>query len=164
MREAGVAVRSSSDTGTSTPRVILQWNGAYSLAAGAQALAASDVQTYPCDGSAGVDRQLSNESPEPVPGRDLASNPLGTSVYIAARRGNTLVVSAVAMTNTRTGAPVTLRDVVSAANDPQRDYGANEAYVAADAPLQPSTPYQVTVSGTNNGVAFTRSFTFTTGP
>lgn len=164
MREAGLSVRSSSDTGTSTPRVILQWNGAYTLAAGAQALGASDVQTYPCDGSTGVNRQLTNESPEPVPGRNLASNPLGTSVYIATRRGNTLAVTSVAMTNARTGAAVTLRGVVSAANDPQRDYEGNEAYAVADAPLQANTAYQVTLSGTNNGAAFARSFTFTTGP
>jgi hypothetical protein len=163
MREAGLAVRSSSDTGTSNPRVILQWNGAYTLATGPQGIAAADVLTYPCDGATGVNRQLGNESPEPVPGRDLRTNPLGTTVYIATRGGNALAVTAVTMSNARTGVTVALRDVVTATNDPQREYGGSEAYVAADAPLDPDTAYQVNVSGTNNGAAFTRTFTFTTG-
>lgn len=164
MRESGVAVRTSVDTGTSTPRVLLQWNGAYNLAAGPQLLRAEDVLTYPCDGATGVDRQLTNESPEPVPGRDLRTNPLGASVYVATRTGNVLTLTAAAMTNTRTGAAVALRPAVTAANDPQRAYAGNEAYVAADAALDANTGYQVTVSGTNNGAAFTRTFTFTTGP
>ena len=164
MREAGVAVRSSADVGAPGARVILQWNGAYTLAAGPQNLGAGDVLTYPCEGTTGVDRQLTNESPEPVPGRDLRANPLGTSVYLAARTGHAVAVSSVTMTNTRTGAPVTLRTVVTGATDPQRTYGGNEAYVAADAPLDANTAYQVNVAGTNNGAAFTRTFTFTTGP
>lgn len=163
MREAGVAVRSSRDTGTSTPRVLLQWNGAYTRDAGPQQLRAEDVLTYPCDGATGVDRQLANESPEPVPGRDLRVSPLGTSVYVATRTGNALTVSGVAMTNTRTGAAVALRTPVSGGNDPQQAYARNEAYVAADGPLDAGTAYQVTLTGTNNGAAFTRSFTFTTG-
>jgi uncharacterized protein YkwD len=163
MREAGLAVRSSSDTGTSSPRVILQWNGAYAGAAGPQGIAAADVLTYPCDGTTGATRALTNESPEPVPGRDLRANPLGTTVYIATRAGNTLAITGVTMTNTRTGAPVSLRSAVTAASDPQREYAGNEAYVAADAPLDANTAYQVTVSGANNGAAFTRTFTFTTG-
>jgi hypothetical protein len=164
MRESGLAVRSSSDAGTSVARVILQWNGAYTLAAGPQGIAASDVLTYPCDGTSGASRSLSNEAPEPVPGRDLRANPLGTTVYIATGAGSTLAITGATMTNTRTGAPVSLRNVVSAANDPQREYAGNEAYVVADAPLDPNTAYQVTVSGANNGAAFTRTFTFTTGP
>ena len=164
MRESGVAVRSSADIGTPTPRVLLQWNGAYARDVGPQLLRPDDVLTYPCEGTTGVDRQLTNESPEPVPGRDLRASPLGTSVYIATRTGNALDLAAATMTNTRTGAPVTLRPAVTATNDPEQAYGRHEAYVAADAPLNANTPYQVTVSGTNNGVAFTRTFTFTTGP
>lgn len=163
MREAGVAVRSSTDTGTSTPRVLLQWNAAYAFDAGPQLLRTDDVLTYPCDGATGVDRQLTNESPEPVPGRDLRASPLGTSVYVATRAGNTLAVSTATMTNARTGAAVALRPAVSAGNDPQQSYGPNEAFVAADAPLEAGTAYQVTLTGTSNAVPFTRSFTFTTG-
>ncbi|HEY1228700.1 MAG TPA: hypothetical protein VGF26_15410, partial [Ramlibacter sp.] len=164
MRESGVAVRSSSDTGTGPPRVVLQWNGAYTLSAGPQTLRAEDVLTYPCEGASGVDRQLTNETPEPVPGRDLRASPLGTSVYVATRTGNTMLLSTAAMTNTRTGAPVTLRPAVTVTNDPQRAYGRNEAYVAADAPLDANTAYQVTITGSNNGATFSRTFTFTTGP
>lgn len=164
MRESGVAVRSSVDTGTATPRVLLQWNGAYARDAGPQLLRGDDVFTYPCEGASGVDRQLTNESPEPVPGRNLRASPLGTSVYVATRTGNVLAVTAASMTNMRTSAPVSVRPPVTAGSDPQQSYGRNEAYVAADAPLDANTPYQVTITGSNNGAAFTRTFTFTTGP
>lgn len=163
MREMGVAVRSSSDTGTSPARVLLQYDAAYTQAAGPQNLSSSDVLTYPCEGSAGVNRQLTNESPEPVPGRDLRANPLGTSVYFSVRAGNTLVVRQVTMTHAGTGSAVTLRGVVTAANDPHREFLAHEAYVAADTPLAANTAYQVTVTGTNNRTSFSRTFTFTTG-
>ncbi|RYF17982.1 MAG: CAP domain-containing protein [Comamonadaceae bacterium] len=163
MREMGVSVRSSTDTATAQPRVLLQYDAAYTQAAGPQNLSSADVQTYPCDGSAGVNRQLTNESPAPVPGRNLQSNPLGTSVYFSVRSGNALVVDSVTMTDARTGSQVALRGVITSANDPNREFLANEAYVAADAPLAANTSYQVTVTGTNNGTSFSRTFTFTTG-
>jgi hypothetical protein len=85
-------------------------------------------------------------------------------VYIAARVGSALAVNAATVTDARTGVAVPLRPVVTATSDPQGEYGSSEAYVVADAPLAPNTPYQVNISGTNNGAAFDRSFTFTTGP
>lgn len=163
MREMGVAVRSSSDTGTAPSRVLLQYDAAYTQAAGPQNLASADVLTYPCEGSAGVNRQLTNESPAPVPGRDLRANPLGTSVYFSVRSGHTLVVNKVTMTHAATGAAVTLRGVVTSANDPHGEFLSHEAYVAADTPLAANASYQVNVTGTNNGTPFSRTFTFTTG-
>ena len=163
MREMGVSVRSSNDTSTPQARVLLQYDAAYTLSAGPQLLASTDVQTYPCEGSAGVNRQLTNESPAPVPGRNLQANPLGTSVYFSVRSGQALIVRSVTMTDARTGSQVALRGVVNSGNDPHGEFLAHEAYVAADAPLAANTSYQVTVTGTNNGTSFSRTFTFTTG-
>ena len=167
-RDVGLAVRSSTDVGSAQPSAYLQINAAYLTAAGQQLMAATDMRTYPCDGTSGVNFQLSNESPNPIIGRDLAVKPLGSSVYVALRPGNRLVVSNAVFTQVSTGQVVTTRAPVGSANDPYRGclegcFGGHEAYIAADAPMLPDTVYRVNLTGSNNGVAFTRQFSFTTG-
>lgn len=167
-RDAGFAVRSNADTGKGPTSAVVQINAAYKAGAGPQLLGDTDVKTYPCDGATRINRQLTNETPNPVPGRDLRINPLGSTVYVAVREGNRLAIASAAMTVASTGQAVLLRTPVTAANDP---YGpctagcflAHQAYISADAPLQPNTAYMVVVRGTNNGQEFSRTFTFTTG-
>ncbi len=168
-RDVGIAVRNSIDTAsTFGPRVTLQFNLAYKNSDGAQLIGASDVQTYPCAGSTGIKNQLSNETPNPVPGRDLKTNPLGSSVYIAAREGQTLAITSASMIKMTSGASVALRPAVTSANDPYAPctsgcYKSHEAYIVADAPLDANAQYQVTVNGTNDGKIFSRTFGFATG-
>jgi uncharacterized protein YkwD len=167
-RDVGVSVRSSADVAISSPMVYLQIDAAYKAGVGPQLFGTSEVNTYPCEGTTGVNRQLSNETPNPVPGRDLAVNPLGAVVYVAVREGNTLLISSAAMIEVPTGRSVTLRAPVTAANDPYGNclegcYKPHQAYVAADAPLLANAFYQVLVNGSNNGVPFSRVFTFVTG-
>ncbi|MDO8248223.1 MAG: hypothetical protein Q7T78_00690 [Rhodoferax sp.] len=167
-RDVGVSVRSSADVGSSARLVYLQINAAYKTGAGPQPLAAGEVSTYPCEGTTGVNRQLRNESPNPIPGRDLAVNPLGAVVYVAAQPGNTLRIRNAAMTEVQTGRTVTLRPPVTAVNDPYRYcqegcFEPHQGYLAADAPLLANAPYQVVLDGSSNGVAFSRVFTFVTG-
>ena len=167
-RDVGMAVRSKEDTGKGQEGVFVQINAAYTASAGPQLLGSSDVQTYPCEGTTGVNRQLTNETPNPVPGRDLRTAPLGSTVYIAVREGNRLTITSAAMTRAATGEAVTLRAPVTSANDPYGPcltgcFGPHQAYVVPDAPLLPDTAYTVMVSGTNNGAAFSRSFIFSTG-
>lgn len=167
-RDIGLSVRSSADLGSSTPSVYLQIDAAYKAAAGPQVVGSSDIKTYPCEGSTGINNKLSNESPNPVPGRDLATSPLGSVVYIAVKEGNALTISSARMNQVSNGQAVTLRPPITSSNDPYRSclegcFRTNEAYLAADAPLQVSTAYQVSVSGSNNTTTFTRTFTFTTG-
>ena len=164
-RDVGVSVRASTETTPQgvNPAVFLHVNGAFKTTTGKQLFGTGDINTYPCDGSIGVNRQLLNESPNPVPGRDLFRNPIGTAVYIAAREGQTLVLSSVAMTETVTNTPVALRLPVTTSNDPNGLYRQNEGYVAPDAPLKSLTKYTVMVTGANNGSAFTKTFSFTTG-
>jgi hypothetical protein len=116
----------------------------------------------------GANFRLSNESPNPIPGRDLAVNPLGTTVLVTLRPGNRLVVTASSFTQVSNGQVVATRAPVGSANDPYRGcsegcFTANEAYIAADAPMLANTAYRVNLAGTNNGVPFTNAFTFTTG-
>lgn len=167
-RDVGIAMRSSQDVGTTTKLTYLQMNAAYKASAGPQLLAANAVNTYPCDGTTGVNRQLRNETPNPVPGRDLAVNPLGSIILVAVREGNTLLIDTAVMTEVQTGRNVTLRPPITAANDPYRNcqegcYQPHQAYLAADVPLLASAAYGVAVTGSNNGVPFSRVFTFRTG-
>ena len=167
-RDVGVAVRSRADTGKGQPGVFVQVNAAYTLTAGSQQPGSSDVQTYPCQGTTGVNPQLSNETPNPVPGRDLRAAPLGSTVYIAVREGNQLAITSAAITRAATGESVLMRTPITSANDPYGPcqtgcFGPHQAYVVPDAPLLPDMAYTVMLSGTNNGTAFSRSFTFSTG-
>lgn len=166
-RDVGFTMRNDVDAGSTATygaRVLLQADLANTMTAGPQLMGSTDVQTYPCAGSTNIVRLLTQETPNPVPGRDLAATPLGSMVYIAVREGQQLIISNASMINASTGAAVTLRPPVTSANDPYPGtYLPNEAYVAADAPLAANTQYQVTINGTNAGVAFSRTFLFTTG-
>lgn len=164
-RDVGISARASNET---TPvgvnqRVILQVNTGYKLDTGKQLIAATDVNSYPCEGSIGINRQLSNESPDPVPGRDLFLSPVGTAIYISVRDGQQLVISTASVTEVATGAAVVLRTPVTSANDPNALYAKHEGYIAPDTPLKAATLYAVRVTGSNNGSAFTKAFNFTTG-
>ena len=167
-RDIGLAVRNNTDVGASKASVVLQINAAYLASAGPQLFPATEMHTYPCEGSTGVNFKLSNESPNPVPGRDLAVNPLGTTVLVTVRPGNRLVVTSSSFTEVGNGQVVNTRAPVGSANDPYRGcsegcFTSSEAYIAADAPMLANTAYRVNLAGTNNGVPFTNAFTFTTG-
>ena len=165
--DVGVSVRDNSDLGlTGFSRTITNINYGTKLR---QSPASGSLRTYPCEGSTEISRQLFNETPNPVPGRDLASAPLGSSVAIVIDVGHRLVISSTSMVNVLTGTSVTLRSPVGADNDPNSTPSAhyleaNEAYVTADQPLEKATLYRMTFSGSDNGVAFpSKTFTFTTG-
>jgi len=167
-RDVGISVRSNADTGVGAAAVILQINAAYKSVAGPQLFAGTEVHTYPCEGTSGVNFKLSNEQPNPVPGRDLGTAPLGSAIYIAVRDGNVLNVTSASLIQLSTGQFVTLRPPITAANDPHGPCAAgcfksHQAYVVADAPLQANTSYQITINGTNNGTSFSRTFSFATG-
>jgi uncharacterized protein YkwD len=168
-RDVGISIRNATDAvSTFGARVILQVNPAYKNIDGPQLLAANEIKTYPCENSVDIEPNLRNETPNPIPGRNLATNPLGSSVYIALRDGNTITISGATMTNLTTGTPVSLRTAVTALNDPNAIGGgsylkSNQAFISADAPLSANTKHQVTLTGTNNGAPFSRNFIFTTG-
>ncbi|MCX8516772.1 MAG: CAP domain-containing protein, partial [Rhodoferax sp.] len=156
-RDIGLAVRTSSEVGTNYGRVLLQANLAYLHTTPRQELSDKDVLTYPCDGTTGTDYELTHESPNPVPGRDLRANPLGGSVFVLLRSGHVLTITSATIIQVN-GSNVPLRMPAVAYRGL-----ANEGYIVADAPLLPNTQYEVVINGTNNGVPFTRQFTFTTG-
>ena len=134
-----------------------------------QAPVTGTVRTYPCEGSIGMARSLINETPNPVPGRDLRLNPLGTSIGVVVDTGHTLVISSASMVKATTGTSVPLLNPVVGSTDYYTLKGVqymnnNEGFISASEPLEAGTLYRVTFSGSDNGVAFQpRTFTFTTG-
>jgi uncharacterized protein YkwD len=173
-KDIGMAVRSNTDAGSVVPGTTLVANPGFKSAAGQQLLPGDSVVTYPCDGSTGVAYTLRGEVPNPVPGRNLSALPIGVSIIISVRLGQALIVSSIKTVEAASGAVVALRPMVGGANgqvDPNTDtyfngrspFNLSSGYVAADAPMKPSTAYKVTITGTNNGVAFTKVFTYTTG-
>lgn len=171
-REVGISIRNAFDAGAPDAGALNQGrksmviNPARLLSSGSQlaALTTSDVLTYPCNGTTNVEPGLYSEEPNPVPGRDLLNNPLGSSVQIAIKEGHTLTISSASMRVIGTGAAVALRTPITSANDPHvYGFASHRGYIVADAPLAENTTYSVEIVGTNNGAPFTQAFSFTTG-
>jgi len=53
--------------------------------------------------------------------------------------------------------------VLDSATDPNKLLPKFEGVAYPTSPLQPNTTYSVSITGTVNGTAFSRNFTFTTG-
>lgn len=163
-RDVGFGIRNNVDAGSANSGAVTQINLAYTSAAGKQEPASDTVLTYPCQGTTGVNYQLRNESPNPVPNRDLWNNPLGHPILMRVKDGQVLSVTSATMTHVATNTSVTLRSVAQTkADDTNGLFRSNEAYVIPDGPLTANATYSVTISGTNAQVPFTKTFTFTTG-
>ena len=168
--DIGLAVRSNLDVpGVTGARVSSWFDLAYLNITGTQEPPANTVLTYPCAGRTGIERQLLNEDPNPVPGRDLATSPLGSSVQVRVRKGQTLRLTSYTMAEQNSGLAVVVRPPVGSQynNEPYPNttgaFGLHETWVAADSALKANTAYTVNLGGTVDGVAFTKVFTFTTG-
>lgn len=135
--------------------------------AGVNDLDPSEVYTYPCAGSVGVDKGLGNETPSPIPVNLSQSFYLyGTPIIVKVRNGKTLKVTSVTLAPQAGGAPVATT-AVDRTNDPQGSAyiaaPASAAYALPMAKLLPLTAYTSTVTGTSDGLAFAKTFIFTTG-
>ncbi len=165
-RDVGIALRGSDQLGTTAsrgPRTVQQFNLGFTPTAGRQEPASDQVLTYPCEGTTGVFYEITNETPNPVPGRDLRASPLGPGVVVAVRSGQTLSVSSATMTTLSGRTPVALRPPLTKGSDPNAVLAAHQAVLIPDASLMPNTSYTVNVAGTNDGAPFEKAFNFTTG-
>ena len=128
-----------------------------------QDISSTDVSTYPC---AGVTVKTSpfgigHESPEPLPTRDYSARPVGQPIYVRVRAGQTLVITSFTVVSA-TGVNIEQGALLTQAHDPNKFLGANEVLFYPDTPLLVGAQYTVTINGTNNGTAFTRTFVFST--
>jgi hypothetical protein len=164
--EVGFAIQSAQDVGMTVGNAQLVANLGYSSAAGRQEPASDVVQTYPCDGSTGVNFSLTGENPNPVPGRNLASDPLGVSVFIRVRSGQSLNVASASLNETDSGLSVELRGMVGGTNGVADNilnlFNTSRGYIAANHALKPDTRYSMVIEGTNDGKPFRKNFIFRT--
>jgi hypothetical protein len=187
--DIGLSVMSSDTTGTTGtygPRNIVQINIGLAQGSYSQKPDGATVQTYPCNGTVGTAYKLTNESPNPITGRDLSVNPVGQPISVAVRPGQLITITGATMVKKSDGSSVPLLPTLTHDNDPNHMIDWSHAVVIPDQPLLPNTDYTVTLTGTNqtmasftNGApvssgtnpaitanstgAFTQTFTFTTG-
>lgn len=165
-RDMGVGVRRIADVGKTKGFDLVMTEFGVRQSDSFQDLATDAVVTYPCEGTTGVAYSLNNEEPNPIPGRDLSTKPLGSSIIFRVRRGQKLNIDAISVVETATGTAVGLRRHVGGNGDEDstyKDFDASVAYVAAESPMKPNTSYTVKVNGSNDGASFSKQFTFQTG-
>ena len=131
----------------------------------AQLQSSNDVLTYPCNGTTGVNYQLNGEDPSPIPSRNLGANPVGHPILVTVRYGNVITITSANLIKVKDGSSVILLPPFTKVTDQNNSayLHPNEAFILPDQPLEQMTEYQATITGTNNGKAFSRTFTFTTG-
>lgn len=130
-----------------------------------QRLGSSNVASWPCAGLTGVGGTFkpATESPNPFPEITDENVKYGTPIYFKADAGSTLVVSAATVTKVSDNSVLVLRQL-GAANDPAKMIGANEVFLVPTTALAAASSYAVSATGTLNGTAFTKTFTFATAP
>ncbi|MFP3645849.1 CAP domain-containing protein [Paraburkholderia sp. SIMBA_054] len=131
--------------------------GALTLA-NLQSVISNGPLTFPCQGTTGVPYKALGETPTPP----NTSGAWGTPIGVAGNPQDTIVLQTASITDTSTGTPASVQ-LLDSSKDPNKLIPAYEAVAYPSSPLSPNTSYAVTITGTVNGVAFSRSFTFTTG-
>jgi hypothetical protein len=113
--------------------------------------------TFPCQGTTGVAYSAGGEIPAPP----ATSGNWGTPVAVAGNPTDTIVMQTGTMTDS--SSHVIALQVLDSAKDPNKilPKWIGVAYPAT--PLSPNSQYTVSLTGTVNGAAFSRTFTFTTG-
>jgi uncharacterized protein YkwD len=123
-----------------------------------QSITGSLPLTFPCQGTTGVAYSSIGEMPAPP----NTSGNWGTPIAVAGNSNDTVVLQTGTITDPTSGAVVNLQ-VLNAASDPNKELPSYEAVAYPTTPLKPNTTYSVSLTGTYNGAAFSRNFTFTTG-
>ena len=135
---------------------------------GHQNLSSDEVKTFPCEGTVGTNIKLIGEEPNPVPGRDLSSAPIGMSIYVGVAKGNTVEIKTVNVVNAVTNTVEKIGGVTTRLTDPNgqgpdKYLESHQAVIFTDKPAATNSKYLVEMTGTNSGKQFTRKFSFTTG-
>ncbi len=136
----------------------------YQTAARRITLGSGNIATYPCQGSTDIPSAFvpANESPNPFPSMTSASQKVGPPIYLKADVGQVLSISTRSVSSNGVPVATTLLD---RSNDPvvPAEIGSHEAFVIPLSALAPYSTYQVSLTGTLNGVPFSRNFNMSTG-
>ncbi|CAH0444173.1 hypothetical protein LMG10661_00697 [Ralstonia syzygii subsp. syzygii] len=114
--------------------------------------------TFPCQGVTGVAYKSVGEIPTPP---NVSTSGWGTPVAVMGNPTDTILLQSGTMT-TGSGTVINLQ-LLNSTNDTNKILQSYSAVAYPTSPLQPNTQYSVTLTGTVNGTAFSRNFTFTTG-
>jgi hypothetical protein len=120
--------------------------------------------SYPADKQTNVPLTSASELPSPFPDVAAADVPTKTSypVNVLSTDGTTLAVTSFTMTEVGQSAPLDVR-LITKDSDPNKYLQANIAYLVGKGPFKPTTTYNVSFTGTVNGVAISKAWSFTTG-
>lgn len=157
-RDVGVSVGFPDKAPAATRFPVLTLNLGYLTATGAQE--PTDVVTYPCEGSTGVQPAMIGESPDPFTGLGFSAGPtVGHPILVRAPTGKVIKLTSASITAGAKTVPSVLYHV---SDDKNNLLKPHQAFVIPREGLAVSTTYQVNVAGTVDGTAFSRSFSFTT--
>lgn len=131
-------------------------SASFTIGGNAPALTGSPL-TFPCQGVTGVPYEGTGETPT-VPG---VTGPTGTPIVVTGNQSDAIHLTAGTMTDPQ-GHQIAL-SLLDSSNDSNKLVATYEGVAFATTPLLPNTQYSVSLTGTVNGVAFSRSFSFTTG-
>lgn len=156
-RDAGVAV-SFAENGLN-PVASLNWTVGQPTGSAKQE--PTDLVTYPCEGTTGVQPYMMGEAPDPFAGLGFAADEnVGQPIYVRAPAGKVIqLLSATITSSTGESIPVFL---YHASQDPEKVLTANQAFVIPRQGLAQEKTYTVQVQGTADGIGFARTFSFTT--
>jgi uncharacterized protein YkwD len=113
--------------------------------------------TFPCQGVTGIAYTDNSESPTPP---NASGTGWGTPVMVMGNSIDNIVLKSASMSGP--SGSVSLQ-ILNSSTDPNKEIQSYEAVAYPTSPLSPNTTYNVSLTGTMNGTAFSRSFTFTTG-
>lgn len=118
--------------------------------------------TYPCQGVANAPyANTVGEQPTPTINGTPITFPIGTPITVMGNVSDTLRLTSGTISDPHGN--ITNLTLMDSSNDSNHEL-SNFAGVAWPAsPLQPNTTYNVSINGTDNGTAFSRNFSFTTG-
>lgn len=131
---------------------------------GKQNNASNFVTTYPLNGQANLPLAMNPEAPSPL--ADVSGNAFGTStsspISFYAAYGTTVSVNSFTVTKDGQNSPLPMK-LITASNDINKMVDTNTAHLLGSSPFAANTKYNVSFNGTVNGVAVSKTWSFTTG-
>ena len=116
------------------------------------------VHTYPCEGTTGTAAKTAGETPSPFP---QESNPSwGQPILVSG--SSDLKLTGVTVTGPNGIAAIKVTYGLGNTVDPNGFFASSTA-VAIPQPLSPNTTYNVSITGSNSGASFSKTFSFSTG-
>jgi uncharacterized protein YkwD len=120
--------------------------------------------TYPADKQTNVPRVAYIETPNPFPDVAYADFNTKTSfpINVVSEASTTLAVTSFTVTEAGQTAAHDSR-LLTKDTDPNKQLAANTAYLVGKSPFKANTTYNVSFTGTVNGAAVAKTWSFTTG-